>query len=382
MNCKYLFSSAAGDIALDSETLRQPFLLSPAKRHASLTLADYFAAINNFIWQDNGKLLAALLSDQLNQQITPADINEIVIRSEKHGALYHIASVEILPHQARPCTFAVTSAVTDRGRRCLVNEYEILHSLHKAFGLPYLPRVYRLGRQVYPAATATETFTMVLGEWFTDYHEWHLALDAKGQKRIRLWDLQRGNRFLANEVGLELCRQAAKILTLYYDPQNFRQIWPWHHAAGDFVVKEERGRIDVKLITARNYVPLLALQQKDQAGRTTAVLAFFLSLTLNMRLDRMDGVAEVVWLDEFALAGAVKGFFEALQNKAGGQNDPGRPADLLALLQTFTSEEYQQLYAQLLTCISSDGEQEAAIIQRRLPRHTEQLCRVIQAFRL
>jgi hypothetical protein len=36
------------------------------------------------------------------------------------------------------------------------------------------------------------------------------------------------------------------ILTACYDPISSRQIFPWHHAAGDFVVRVERERVGVR----------------------------------------------------------------------------------------------------------------------------------------
>ena len=49
-------------------------------------------------------------------------------------------------------------------------------------------------------------------------------------------------------------REAARILTLYYDVGSGAAIGPWHHAAGDFVARvSPDGRVAVRCITVRGY---------------------------------------------------------------------------------------------------------------------------------
>jgi hypothetical protein len=46
-----------------------------------------------------------------------------------------------------------------------------------------------------------------------------------------------------------------------------------------------------------------------------ALLVFFLNLTIRMRLDRLDGVGEIMWSDDTSVDGILKGFFESLALK-------------------------------------------------------------------
>jgi len=46
-----------------------------------------------------------------------------------------------------------------------------------------------------------------------------------------------------------------------------------------------------------------------------ALLVFFLNMAIKMRIDRLDGVGDIVWSDDAALKGILKGFFEALALK-------------------------------------------------------------------
>jgi len=95
-----------------------------------------------------------------------------------------------------------------------------------------------------------------------------------------------------------LFREASKILTLYYDPDTYHQICPWHHAAGDFVVNLSEGIVQVKLTAARNYLPLISFPGRAGTNRVTAFVAFLLNMTVQMRLDRIGGVGEPIWAQE------------------------------------------------------------------------------------
>ena len=98
---------------------------------------------------------------------------------------------------------------------------------------------------------------MFLGEWFEGYNEFHISLDPADEKhKIIVWDHEHGNYFLSTDQTKALYRQAAKILTCYYNVETFEQISSWHHAAGDFVLKCQNDEIDLKLITVRQYRPM------------------------------------------------------------------------------------------------------------------------------
>jgi hypothetical protein len=108
--------------------------------------------------------------------------------------------------------------------------------------------------------------------------------------------------------------QATMILTACYDPITSFQIFPWHHAAGDFVVRLEEKGVTVRLITVRDYVPLVdwAAEPDDERSLLDALVVFFLHLSIRMRLDRLDGVKEVAWASDRCLAPIIDGFFMGL----------------------------------------------------------------------
>jgi hypothetical protein len=136
-----------------------------------------------------------------------------------------------------------------------------------------------------------------------------------------VWDHENRNFFLTPHQTMELYRQAAKILTYYYNVETFEQIFSWHHAAGDFVLKCQKENIELKLVTVRQYRSMfennIASEYMDSDAELIieALLVFFLNMAIKIRIDRLNGVGEIVWSDDVALQGILKGFFEALALK-------------------------------------------------------------------
>jgi hypothetical protein len=114
-------------------------------------------------------------------------------------------------------------------------------------------------------------------------------------------------------------RKISRILTYYYNIETFEQISPWHHAAGDFIVRQEDGRVDVRLITVRGYSPLMEFTGQDEEKKVhilPCLLVFFLNLTVRMRLDRLNGTGKTILLGKETIMAAVEGFLHALDEKS------------------------------------------------------------------
>jgi hypothetical protein len=383
MHFHFLLSGPHGDIELSPEDLQQPFLISPDEQHPFLTLADYFGALQKFIMLNDG----TLLSSALKKKGLPADTNlfdipEVIIRSEKHGAFYHIASVEIIG-RVENTKLAVTTAVSEFAQTSLQEEYVILRELF-SLAPDYLPELFYRETVTWQTDGGTAEFLMVLGEWLVGYHEWHASdvPEAKKQK-ILLWDYTKGSRFLADAESYEMLRQVAYILTCYYDQASFCQIYPWHHGAGDFVVKTEPGSVSVKLITARQYEPLVHFDGEEEADRLVAAIHFLLNLGLRIRLDRLDGVGAPAWLEKFAVHAAVAGFFAGLRAaSATNRLLVGPVADFLETMQSFDAQELADMYGSLLQIYADEDQDDFRLIQAELPDHAVQLHEALQRFSL
>lgn len=361
MNVRCLFSSPTGDIPVDEALLSRRFLVNPMEEHPHLQLGDYFRAIERFALGEEGEVLRGLLERVLQRPIRPSDVGEVAIRSEKHGGLYHLASVEALgPGLSRK--FVVSAAVTERSAEWLRREFETLNLLNGSFRLPYLPEVYLLEE--------VGGFVLMLGQWFEDFHEWHLHREEGGEPQPVIWDFRKGYRRAEEKEAAEIYRQASRILTLYYDVKSTHQITPWLHAAGDFIVRSDQGAVEVRLTTARGYEPLVIFLEQAELNHVMAMVSFFLNLTIRMRLDRWEGVGEIAWARDSCVGPTVAGFFDGLRAiEAGGRVDLGRAADFLSLLRTFRADELRRLALPLLELYGREDREALAAVEKGLDDH-------------
>jgi hypothetical protein len=271
--------------------------------------------------------------------------------------------------------------MTKNSRQGLEREFMQIGGLNEKHNLPFLPRVYCQGHEGCKTPAGSTTISFVLGQWFSGFHEWHLSDDrANNGQNICLWDTETGNRFLRDNAARELIRQAATILTLYYDCRTFQQIEGWHHAAGDFVARSKGDGLDVRLITVRGYEPLPGFSPDEGTSIEIPLVVFFLNLTMRMRLDRLDGVGDLAWLKEFAVKETARGFLEALAiHEKEGRLAKGFADDFLTLLTTFQPQDFLDIYPQLIAANERTTRQEAEFLKKQLPEHCQQLCQTVAA---
>ena len=273
-------------------------------------------------------MFSGVLAQCLQQTVLSGDIQEIRIHLEKHGEFYHPARIET-DVVGQTLSFVLNVAVSDPGKKRINGEFHNLKRLNSEFAESFLPQVYTLGEV---SSGPRKSFNMFLGEWFKDYHEFHISRQTSGnQRQVWVWDDRNGRYYLSRELTLKLYRQAARILTGYYNVATFEHISPWHHAAGDFIIRLKRNNIDLKLITVRGYAPLFKdIDDQTPGARNAeqilqALLIFFLKLSIWMRLDRVDGVGELVWSDPGVVQSTLAGIFDGLARKPA---DPIFPAAL------------------------------------------------------
>lgn len=263
-----------------------------------------------------------------NVNIQTADIDRVDVFLVKHGHFYHPAKIAVVVSD-ETFLFVLNLAASEEGLFCMEREYPVLKMLGDEN--PSIPSVYE-------KATVTvgdnSVFSMFLATWFDGYNEFHISYDD-GVKKIIVWDYEKGVYFLSEDEVFQLYKKASEIMTDCYNVETFEQIQPWHHAAGDFVVKNNGGSIDVKLITVRQYTSLFENTFDDTESILEAALIFLVSLSIRMRLDRVDGVDESVWADDVALEAVVEGFCESL----GHHKRPAVfEADLLPSFKKYVSD--------------------------------------------
>jgi hypothetical protein len=279
---------------------------------------EYFDAVRSFFEQDGCEMFCGVSAQRLQQKISVDDIQQIRIHLEKHGEFYHPARIEtdVVGHTI---FFVLNVAVSDPGQKHIYREFHNIQRLNAEFADPFLPKVYTMGEV---NSAGTRRFWMFLAEWFKDYHEFHLSRETSGnQHKICVWDDRNGRYYLSGAQASRLYKQAASIMTYYYDVETFEHISPWHHAAGDFVVRPDSEELDLKLITVRGYAPLFQVSNHlvSAAGSAEqilqALLIFFLKLSIRMRLDRVDGVGEIVWSAPGVVRSTVEGVLDGLAQK-------------------------------------------------------------------
>jgi hypothetical protein len=355
----------------------------PNDAKSCVSHGDYFTAVRYFLEQDRSEIITCALSQQIHREVTSREIEEISVFLEKHGEFYHPARVETILH-GTSVPFVLNVAISDSGKNCIQREYGLLKQLNENFSFSFLPKVFGRGC----VCVTGNKIGMFLGEWFRGYHEFHISLDPADKKhKIIVWDHEHGNYFLTDHQTTNLYRQAARILTGYYNVNTFEHIFSWHHGAGDFVLNCQRNRIDVKLITVRQYRPMFENNSKsedenpDAERILEALLVFFLNLAIRMRIDLLDGVGDIVWSDNLAIKGTLKGFFEALTLKP-----PIRP---------FAKPLIYYFREHLLSCSPSDlldlsrfivqtyhsQAPEVPVIKQHLTQHVEDLYHAIQHYK-
>jgi len=139
----------------------------------------------------------------------------------------------------------------------------------------------------------------------------------------------------------------------------------------------------VKLITARQYEPLVQFDQAEEADRLVAAIQFLLNLGLRMRLDRLDGVGEPAWLGVFAVHAAVNGFFAGLAaTQAQDRLSIGPVAEFLEIMQSFDAQEIFDMYESLLEIYAEEDQDDFRLIQAELADHVAELHETLQSFSL
>ena len=382
----YLYDSQTA-VSQDDPAWQQPLplsrLLSGESPGNSISQGEYFLAIRSFLETNDFKAISTVLEQCHQKRVTPADITDIQVCLAKHGEFYHPARIEVATG-AQAAAFVLNVAVSDPGLRTIQEEYRILKFLNDEFTHSFIPRVYHCGEI---ETAGNQQLGLFLGEWLEGYHEFHLSADpADTAAHMRLWDGEGSGTILSSAQQAAIYRQAARILTYYYNVETFEQVFAWHHAAGDFISRIEKGAVDLRLITVRRYAPFLKKQDKLGTGEADVevmlqtLLLFFLNLAIRMRLDRLDGVGEIVWADRLAVAATLEGFLEGLALKP---SIPSLPDTIERCFAYFLSISSAADIGDLCRSVADTFDRrapETVIVRLNLDEHITSLTKAIQQY--
>ncbi len=253
---------------------------------SQITYRAYLEAVRQCIHDNRDKFIEVLACQGLKDL---TKIQSIDFISEKHGADYHPAMIKVQT-AASSYSFAVNVALTERGKRRIAQDFDLLTLFGERFPAKYIPKAHFLGKVNVRVNEKDAVMPMFMGEWLEGYHEFHLCVDPEtSAMKTILWDLTRGYRVLSGEAAAEIYRQAALILTYYYDVTTFAEVFPWHHAAGDFVARLSDRTVDVRLITLRQYAASYRISQPISRQPLGCAFGF------SCKPDRKNAVGQVGW---------------------------------------------------------------------------------------
>ena len=378
MVISYCFASPDGDVPVDSKTLARPFIVEPLQHHPFMTLGDFFHTVRHFILGRARPLIISVLSQSWGRDVTLHDIDSIIIRYEKYGTLYQIASAEIISG-SRKAKFAVSVALTPTARENIKLEYNLLSYINTTTGLTYLPRAFCINSQDIEKDGRLETMVMTLAEWFDGYHEWHFSRDEEGKNKFVIWDMGAGNCFASDQEAYATIMEVSKILTLYYDVDTCKRIIPWHHGAGDFVVNTGPGKVNVRLVTVRGYEPFSSLDNSKAIDPSRGLLLFLVELTTKIRLDKWEGMGDTTWAGSVFVNAAVEGFFQAMKTKeAQGESVSIKVDDFMASVKALSQEEIEELIRSQLDEYQARDTSDYSVIKAHLEEHAQDLANALQ----
>lgn len=353
---------------------------------SDMTVGDYFTAARTFLAESEEggcNILGAAFSAMTDKGGDKDPLLSVDLFLEKHGAFYHPLRVKVLSEAGRSASFVLNGAVSRPGLALIQKEYRLLSWLEKQAPAVYTPRVFKagtvtLGNQAPENQTpGKKEVKFFMGEWFEGFREFHIS-KIQEEAQIAVWASDGSVSYLTLERASQIYEQIAYILTAYYNLDTGDQIFPWHHAAGDFVANPLVPGFPVKLITVRGYGPLTDFEVDGTGGHILPLLLFFfLNLTLRMQLDRVDGIGKIVFLGDRVLTATLKGFFRALDDKKDtglkGNSWPGSGSGQLkktfvSFLSGFSRKQIQGVLANLMDDWGLDAS-EQTLIDAHLESH-------------
>ncbi len=283
---------------------------APGAAGGVFSYGDYFSAATRFLSRAEMELFVRAAAVLIPKRISPADITHVAVHLAKHGAFYHPARV-VATLDGDRLALVLNVAVSEAGRSALAGEYAALERLaSRSSG--FLPRVFGQGA----ARAGGCDLALFAAEWFEGYCELHLRADSGGMPHWQVWGEHGDRRVLSGAQIADFYRRCARILTACFNPLTFESVLGWHHAAGDFIVRPEPDRLSVRLITVRRYAPLFAVDADgalDAERLLDGLAAFFIDMSLRMRIDRLEGVGELIWAPPMVLRPVWTGFAEGLE---------------------------------------------------------------------
>jgi len=366
-------NAGSGLIALGDRTERPAFCNErlPGEQPGGAepwTYGAYLGTVARLLSRNSFNVLKKILKRQPRPAPELEDASDIRLISEKHGAICCVSCLQI-QFVGDIRSFAVNCAFSAEQQAFIGVEVKLLSALHSRFGLPFLPLPF--------VSAGAPGLKLFVAEWFENHQEFHLAGGSAGDPSMAVWGQDGRRRLLDREKTIELYAQASEILTSYLDSRSFSQIYPWHHAAGDFVIDDSRNPPSLRLTTVRGYRPLLS-RKSGSKDRMLGSLHYFVNLSIRMRIDRLDGTGELAWAGPECLAGVIRGFAAAWQEK-GKKGGLPEAEEIFALFLALSPDQRLDFCGAVAEAGLVEAD-EGNFLCPRLPGHVAELSDALENF--
>ncbi len=374
---RLLINTVQGPVPLTPKNWSVLLPRGPGETFPPLQYGPYLTSVASLLGRNNHSPLREALSSHLQRPVTLQEIQALEVISSKHGACYQVLQLKAILSSG-VCSLAVNVAITETQKDTMDREFRTVRELQGVSQRSFLPRFYLMDETTCkPGDDDPLPLRLFVAEWLEDHHEFHLSGPQDDKiPHIKMWESDQEGHFLNAHETRSLYQQASFILTTYLDGNSFRQIHPWHHAAGDFVVRRDATGIAVRLITARDYRSLSPFGF-DPDNPWVSILHFLFSLSVRMRLDRIDGTGPLAWAPADSLSGVITGFSEAWREKTSTNPTLPDAEALLELARQLNLEEWTSF----AECVLEDclvEVDETPFVRARLREHLASLTEAVR----
>ncbi len=375
---KYLFSTPRGELQAPENLLRKGLKANIRTTIEHFTLSDYFHSIEDIILQHQDEL-----PTDDRSIMNSREIKELSIVMEKCGTHYQVSRIGMVTNRAKKQDLALITAFDHKSRNILKRDYRFLSHLWQTRHRKVVPRPISISDVEICSSSNTYPVTISIMEWLNGFFEWHFSqVGDDNLFGIVIWQPGTGIVPLKEKDDEnKVFENIAEIIAYCFDPFDLRQICLWSNAAGDFVVGwDEKGIFSAKLTTIRKYSCIPAPDPLAQEERLVfSLLYLLLDLTLNIRLDRIDGTKGYFFAEPEILKPVIKGFFKglrALREEKYIGSDP--ICGFLSLIGSLNSRDLMDLYQGLMDFYGRWNRSDEAFLQEKLASHCKQLATLLK----
>lgn len=141
---------------------------------------------------------------------------------------------------------------------------------------------------------------------------------------------------------------------------------------------EDETLIDVRLTTARGYEPFMVVSDEDIVPPALAMFYFLLHLSVQIRLDKLDGVGDIVWAEDKCVDATLAGFFLGIESKKVFRDYFGSHAEFLTLLRSFSMDDLATTFKPIVA--QYEKTKDYPVIERNLRNHIARLYSTLRNF--